>query len=157
VGICNFVYSLNDCICFWVVTCSWFVFNVIIVTHLFELMFEFAYIPIVKDNKLRSLVTCQPGVMNQYWMDVADLFVASTISDVFVASTISNQLVVAGSMIVSASRECVLAGVFIVNGLTRSRQTMTQGLCVRFCYFGKEQPIFLTLLLCHLTHLISET
>jgi hypothetical protein len=39
-------------------------------------------------------------------MDVADLFVASTIS---------NQAV-AGSIIVSASRECVLAGVLIVNG-----------------------------------------
>jgi hypothetical protein len=40
-------------------------------------------------------------------MDVAGLFVASTIS---------NQPV-AGSIIVIASRECVLAGVFIVNGV----------------------------------------
>jgi hypothetical protein len=40
-------------------------------------------------------------------MDVADLFVASIIS---------NQPV-AGSIIVSASREYVLAGVLIVNGL----------------------------------------
>jgi hypothetical protein len=40
-------------------------------------------------------------------MDVADLFVALTIS---------NQPM-AGSIIVSASRECVLAGVFIVNGV----------------------------------------
>jgi hypothetical protein len=41
----------------YVVTCSWFGFNAIIVlyTHLFELTFEFA--PIVKDNKLRSRVT----------------------------------------------------------------------------------------------------
>jgi hypothetical protein len=39
-------------------------------------------------------------------MDVADLFVASKIS---------NQPV-AGSITVSASRECVLAGVLIVNG-----------------------------------------
>jgi hypothetical protein len=37
-----------------VVTCSWFSFNVIIVTHFFELTFEFTRIPIVKDNKLRS-------------------------------------------------------------------------------------------------------
>jgi hypothetical protein len=50
-----------------VVTCSCFGFNAIIVlhTHLFELTFEFAYIPIIKDNKLRSRVTCQPGVMKQ--------------------------------------------------------------------------------------------
>jgi hypothetical protein len=49
----------------WVVTCSWFGFNAIIVTHLFELTFEFAHTSIVKDNKLRSRVTCQPGVMKQ--------------------------------------------------------------------------------------------
>jgi hypothetical protein len=42
----------------YVVTCSWFGFNAIIVTHLIKLTFEFA--PIVKDNKLRSRVTCQP-------------------------------------------------------------------------------------------------
>jgi hypothetical protein len=48
-----------------VVTCSWFGFNAIIDTHLFELTFEFAYVPIVKDNKLRSRITCQPGVMKQ--------------------------------------------------------------------------------------------
>jgi hypothetical protein len=35
----------------------------LVVTHLFELTFEFA--PIVRDNKLRSRVTCQPGVMKQ--------------------------------------------------------------------------------------------
>jgi hypothetical protein len=48
-----------------VVTASWFGFNTIIVlhTHWFELTFEFA--PIVKDNKLRPRVTCQPGVMKQ--------------------------------------------------------------------------------------------
>jgi hypothetical protein len=52
--------------CGWyVVTCSWFDFNAIIVTHLFELKFEFAHIPIVKDNELRSQVTCQPDVMTQ--------------------------------------------------------------------------------------------
>jgi hypothetical protein len=50
-----------------VVTCSWFGFNAVIVlhTHLFELTFELAYNPIVKDNKLRSQVMCQPGVMKQ--------------------------------------------------------------------------------------------
>jgi hypothetical protein len=37
-----------------IVTCSWFGFNTIIVTHLFEVTFEFAHVPIVKDNKLRS-------------------------------------------------------------------------------------------------------
>jgi hypothetical protein len=36
------------------------------------------------------------------------------IADLFVASTISNQIV-AGSIIVSARRECVFAGVLIVN------------------------------------------
>jgi hypothetical protein len=52
--------------CGWyVVTCSWFGFNSIIVIHLFELTFELAWCPIVKDNKLRSRVTCQPGVMKQ--------------------------------------------------------------------------------------------
>jgi hypothetical protein len=50
-----------------VVTCSWFGFNAIIVlhTHLFELTFEFSHTPIVKDNKLRLRVTCQPSVMKQ--------------------------------------------------------------------------------------------
>jgi hypothetical protein len=50
-------------------------------------------------------------------MDVADLFVALKIS----------YQPVAGSIIVNASRECVLAGVLIVNRPTRSTQTMTQG------------------------------
>jgi hypothetical protein len=52
-------------------------------------------------------------------MDVADLFVASTISN--------QPVLIAGSIIVSASRECVLAGVRIVNEPTRSTQAMTQG------------------------------
>jgi hypothetical protein len=52
--------------CAWmVVTCSWFGFNAIIVTHLFELTFDFAYITIVKNKKLRSRVTCQPGIIKQ--------------------------------------------------------------------------------------------
>jgi hypothetical protein len=48
-------------------TCSWFGFNAIIVfhTHLFELMFELAHAPIVIDNKLRSRVMCQLGVMKE--------------------------------------------------------------------------------------------
>jgi hypothetical protein len=53
-----------------VVTFGWFGFDAIIiqVTHFFELKFEFA--PIVKDNKLRSRVMSQPGVMKQKpgWM-----------------------------------------------------------------------------------------
>jgi hypothetical protein len=50
-----------------VVTGSWFGFNAIIAlhTHLFELTFEFDPIVKDKDNKLRSRVTCQPGVMKQ--------------------------------------------------------------------------------------------
>jgi hypothetical protein len=63
-----------------VVTYSLFGFNAIIVIHLLELTFEFAPIPIVKDNKLRSRVTCQPGAMKQNLggnSDVADLFVTS--------------------------------------------------------------------------------
>jgi hypothetical protein len=38
------------------------------------------------------------------------------VADLFVALTISNQPV-AGSIIVIASRDCVLAGVLIVNGV----------------------------------------
>jgi hypothetical protein len=50
-----------------VVTCSWFGFNAIFVlnTHLFELTFELAHTPIIKDKKLRSRVMRQPGVMKQ--------------------------------------------------------------------------------------------
>jgi hypothetical protein len=50
-----------------VVTSNWFGFNAIIVlyTHLFELTFEIFPTPIVKYNKLRLRVTCQPGVMKQ--------------------------------------------------------------------------------------------
>jgi hypothetical protein len=39
-------------------TCSLLGFNAILLTHLFELMFEFA--PIVKDNQLRTGMLCQP-------------------------------------------------------------------------------------------------
>jgi hypothetical protein len=77
-----------------IVICNWFGFNAIIVTHLLKLSFEFAHTPIVKDNKLRLRVTCQPGDINNSGMNVADLLVASTIS---------NQPV-AGSIIVSASK-----------------------------------------------------
>jgi hypothetical protein len=52
--------------CLWmVVTCSWFGFNAIIVTHLFEHTFELANPPIFKDNKMTLRVTCQPGVVKQ--------------------------------------------------------------------------------------------
>jgi hypothetical protein len=132
-----------------VVICSWFGFNSIAVlhTHLFEFTFEFAYIPIVKDNKLRSWVTCQPGVMKQNLVDLTDLFVALIIS---------NQPV-AGCIIVSASRECVLAGVLIVNGSTRSTHTITQGYSVRFCCFRQEKLVLLMVLLYHFTKLLIET
>jgi hypothetical protein len=50
--------------CGWcVVTCSWFGFHDIIVTHLLELKFELAHI--FKDKKLRLRVTCQSGVVEQ--------------------------------------------------------------------------------------------
>jgi hypothetical protein len=50
------------------------------------------------------------------------------VADLFVASTISNQpVLISGSIIVSESKEYVLAGVLIVNGPTRSTLTMTQG------------------------------
>jgi hypothetical protein len=42
-------------------------------------------------------------------MDIADLFVALTISN--------QQVLIAGSIIVSVSRDCVLASFLIVNGL----------------------------------------
>jgi hypothetical protein len=60
-------------------------------------------------------------------------------SDLFVVLKISNKpAILAGSIIVSASRQCVLDGdvILIVNGPTRSTQTMTQGYRVIFCYFG---------------------
>jgi hypothetical protein len=64
-------------------------------------------------------------------MDVADLFVALTIL---------NQPV-AVSIIVSVSRECVLAGVLIVNGPTRSTHTMNQG--SDSAILGGSSPYFL--------------
>jgi hypothetical protein len=91
------------------------------------------------------------GFMNKSWMDLADLFVDSTMSN--------QPVLIAGSIIVSASWECVLAGVLFVNGHTRYTQTMTQGYSVRIFSFGLENPIFLMLmfLLCHLTCLTSGT
>jgi hypothetical protein len=77
-----------------VVACSWFGFNSMIFTHFFELTFEFAHTPIVKNNKLRSRITCQPGVMEQI-LDGCFLL--------FVALTVSNQPVV-GSIIVNTSK-----------------------------------------------------
>jgi hypothetical protein len=70
-------------------------------------------------------------------MDVADLFVALTIS---------NQPV-AGSIILTASRDYVMAGVLIINGMVPpDPQTMTQGYNVEFCYFRWENSILLTFL-----------
>jgi hypothetical protein len=56
------------------------------------------------------------------------------------AWTISNHPV-AGSIIVRASRECVLSGVFMVQGPTRSTQTMTQG--SDSAVLGGKRPYFL--------------
>jgi hypothetical protein len=131
-----------------VLTCSWFGFNDIIVlhTHLFEPTFEVAHFHIVKDNKLRSRVTCQPGTMKQILNGCCWLICGFNNFKLTCGC-------IAGSIIVSANRECVLAGVIIVHGTTRCTQTMTQGYNVRFCYLGWYQPIFLALmiLLCHLT------
>jgi hypothetical protein len=89
---------------------------------------------IVKDNKLRSRVMCQSGIMklwNKSWMDVAGLFVASTIS---------NKPVLCWWIYhceyKQEHRECALDGVHIVNGPTRSIQIMIQGYSFIFCYFG---------------------
>jgi hypothetical protein len=63
------------------------------------------------------------------------------VDDLFVALTISNQpVLIAGSIIVSASRECVLVGVLIVNGPIRSTQTMTQG--SNSAILGGSSPYF---------------
>jgi hypothetical protein len=59
----------------------------------------------------------------------------------------TNQWMISGSIIVIARIVCVLAGVLMENGPNRSSQTMTQGYCVIFCYFGWEQPICLTVIL----------
>jgi hypothetical protein len=55
---------LNDCIFLRIVRWSWLGFDAIIVAHLFELTFESA--SIVKGNKLRTRVSCQPGVMKLF-------------------------------------------------------------------------------------------
>jgi hypothetical protein len=134
-----------------VVTCSWFGFNAIIVTYLFELTFEFASTPINEDNKLRLWVTCQPGVMKQILDGCCSLIrgfnnFKPTSVDFWIYHFDCKQII----------REFVLAGVLIVNGPTRSTQTMTQGFWVKFCYFRWDQPMFLTLLLCYFTLLISS-
>jgi hypothetical protein len=124
----------------YVVTCTWFNFNAIIVKYrlLFELTFEFSLIHIIKNDRLRSRVTCryQPGVRKQ--IPNGCCWHISGFNDF--------NLPLAWSIIVSARRECVLAGVLIVNG------NHDQG---RFCYFGWERPIFLAcmLLLCSLKYL----
>jgi hypothetical protein len=64
-------------------------------------------------------------------MEVAVLELAWTISS----------YAVAGSIIVRASRECVLSGVFMVKGPTRSTQTMTQG--SDLAVLGGKRPYFL--------------
>jgi hypothetical protein len=134
-----------------VVTCSWFGFNGIIVTHLLKLTFEFPYIFIVKDSKLRLRVTFQPGVMKQI-LDVCWWLICG-----FDNFQTSQRWFLDLSLWVQAESVFWLVSFLIVNGPTRSTQTMTQGYSVRFCYFGWEQPIFLTLLLCHLTYLTSGT
>jgi hypothetical protein len=64
-------------------------------------------------------------------MNLADLVVASTISNYPVAE----------SIIVNASRECVLNGVFILKEPTKSTQTMTQE--SDSAIFGDTIPYFL--------------
>jgi hypothetical protein len=72
------------------------------------------------------------------WMDVTDLFVASTISNQHVM-----YFWVYNCDCKQGSIECILHGVIIINGLTKSTQIMIQGSYVRFCYFGWENPYFL--------------
>jgi hypothetical protein len=79
-------------------TYSWFGFNAIVLTHLFELTFKFT--PIVKGNISRTGITRQPGIMKQILDGSSRLELAWTISS----------HPVAGSIIVRASKECVLSG-----------------------------------------------
>jgi hypothetical protein len=82
-------------------------------------------------------------------MDVAQLFVALTISDQPVLN--SGSII---SLWVQAECEFGLLSL-IVKEPTRSTKTMTQGYNVRLCYVGWEQPIFPELLVCYLTYLTS--
>jgi hypothetical protein len=68
-------------------------------------------------------------------MDVADLFVTLKISN--------QSVLISGYIIVIASRECVLVGVLIVNGPTKSTQTMTQGTVLDSAILGGSSPYFL--------------
>jgi hypothetical protein len=102
-------------------TFSWLGFNAIILTHLLELTFEFS--PFAKDNKLRMGIRCQPRFR------------------------IGLDHLVAGSIIVRASQECVLSGVFIVQGPTRSTQTMTH--FSDPAVLGGKRPYFLRSFLDH--------
>jgi hypothetical protein len=97
--------------CIMLILTCWFGFFTIIILqkHFFEIKFELVDTLIVIDNKLRLRVPCQPGVMKQSWMYVADLFIALTISN--------QPVLIAGSIIVIASKECVLAGILIANGV----------------------------------------
>jgi hypothetical protein len=113
--------SLIAFACGWyVVTCSLFVCNAIIVlhTHLFEL--TVGVNPILKDNKLRSWVTYQPGVMKQIldrccWLICGFNNFKPTSGWIYHCEC--KQM----------KRKCVLDVVLIVNGHTRPTQTMTQG------------------------------
>jgi hypothetical protein len=64
--LCNYLMIAFAC-GLWVVTCSWFCFNAIVVLHkkLFELTLAFFHVLNVKDNKLRLRIMCQPGGMKQ--------------------------------------------------------------------------------------------
>jgi hypothetical protein len=127
------IHSMIKSICgLMVVTFSQFGFNAIIVLHkyLFEVTFELALIPIIKDNKLRIQVTCQLGV----WKNLEWTLLTYLWHQQFQTSIRS----VAGSIIVFLNRECVLDCVLIMNGLKRSTLTITQKFNVRFCYFGWE-------------------
>jgi hypothetical protein len=147
-----------------VVTCIWSSFNSIIVqvTHLFEIKFESIYNTIVKDNvkdnKLRSrvTVTCQPRVMKQILDGCCWL-----LTYFWLQQFQTSLCCIAGFIIVSASRgEESVFGWYPYckwSGPTRSTQTMIKGSDAKSCYFGWEQPIFLKLLLCHLTYFTSVT
>jgi hypothetical protein len=67
------------------------------------------------------------------------------LADLFMASTISNQPV-AGSIIVSARRDCVLAGVLIVNGVAPSdpHRPLARDTISDYAILGGSRPYFLS-------------
>jgi hypothetical protein len=142
--------SMTAFACGWfVVTCSLFGFNAIIVIHLFELMFEFATIPLVKEYKMRSRVTCQPGVIKQIldgccWLICGLNIFEPTCGCCWIYHCECNQRVCFGW--------CPYCE------WTHQVHTDHDSLIVcQILLFWVGAAHILTLLLCHLTYLISVT